>query len=181
MFITNANPEWQIGHLSELITVRYGKDHKKLADGIYPVYGSGGIMRHVERPLYDKESVLIPRKGTLNNVMYINEPFWSVDTMFFTEMKLPNVAKFIFHFVKSKNLTSLNAGSAVPSMTTDILNAMELQIPDDDTLFKFENIVAPMYRAMQRNVQESGKLAELRDSLLPRLMSGELDVSNIDF
>lgn len=118
MFITNANPSWQLGHLSDLITVRYGKDHKKLADGIYPVYGSGGVMRYVEKPLYDKESVLIPRKGTLNNVMYVNKPFWSVDTMFFTEMKLPNVAKFVFHFVKSKDLASLNAGSAVPSMTS---------------------------------------------------------------
>ena len=159
MFITNANPLWPTGHLSDLITVRYGKDHKKLADGVYPVYGSGGIMRYAERPLYDKESVLIPRKGTLNNVVYVNEPFWSVDTMFFTEMKLPNVAKFVFHFVKSKDLASLNAGSAVPSMTTDILNAMELSIPDADSLTKFETIVAPMYRAIQQNTQESGKLA----------------------
>lgn len=180
MFITNANPSWQLGRLSDLITVRYGKDHKKLADGIYPVYGSGGVMRYVEKPLYDKESVLIPRKGTLNNVMYVNKPFWSVDTMFFTEMKLPNVAKFVFHFVKSKDLASLNAGSAVPSMTTDILNAMELPIPDADTFYKFENIVAPLYQAMQQNALESSKLAELRDSLLPRLMSGELDVSDID-
>lgn len=180
MFITNANPSWQLGRLSDLITVRYGKDHKKLADGIYPVYGSGGVMRYVEKPLYDKESVLIPRKGTLNNVMYVNRPFWSVDTMFFTEMKVPNVAKFVFHFVKSKDLASLNAGSAVPSMTTDILNAMELLIPDADTFYKFENIVAPLYQAMQQNTQESSKLAELRDSLLPRLMSGELDVSSID-
>ena len=180
MFISKANPAWQIGHLSDLITVRYGKDHKKLADGTYPVYGSGGIMRYVERPIYNKESVLIPRKGTLNNVMYVNKPFWSVDTMFFTEMKLPNVAKFVFHFVKSKDLASLNAGSAVPSMTTDILNAMELPIPDADTLEKFENIVAPMYLTVQQNTQESSKLAELRDSLLPRLMSGKLDVSNLD-
>lgn len=137
-------------------------------------------MRYVERPLYDKESVLIPRKGTLNNVMYVNEPFWSVDTMFFTEMKLPNVAKFVFHFVKSKDLASLNAGSAVPSMTTDILNTMELSIPDADTFAKFEGIVAPMYHAMLQNTQESNILAKLRDSLLPRLMSGELDVSVID-
>ena len=180
MFITNANPSWQSGQLSDLITVRYGKDHKKLADGTYPVYGSGGIMRYVERPLYDKESVLIPRKGTLNNVMYVNEPFWSVDTMFFTEMRLPDVAKFVFHFVKSRDLVALNAGSAVPSMTTDILNAMELLIPDADALTKFENVVAPMYLTVQQNTQESSKLAELRDSLLPRLMSGELDVSNID-
>lgn len=137
-------------------------------------------MRYVEKPLYDKESVLIPRKGSLNNVMYVNEPFWSVDTMFFTEMKLPNVAKFVFHFVKSKNLVSLNAGSAVPSMTTDILNAMELPVPDADAFSKFEDIVTPMYLTMQQNIQESSKLAELRDSLLPRLMSGELDVSDLD-
>lgn len=181
MFIANVSPAWPLGHLSNLITVRYGKDHKKLANGAYPVYGSGGIIRYVERPLYDMESVLIPRKGTLNNVMYVNEPFWSVDTMFFTEMKLPNVAKFVFHFVKSKDLASLNAGSAVPSMTTDILNAMELPIPDAVTFTKFESIVAPMYQTMQQKTQESRKLAELRDSLLPRLMSCELDVSDIDF
>lgn len=180
MFISNAKPSWQLGHLSDLVTIRYGKDHKKLTNGAYPVYGSGGIMRYVERPLYEKESVLIPRKGTLNNVMYVNEPFWSVDTMFFTEMKFPNVAKFVFHFVKSKDLASLNAGSAVPSMTTDILNAMELHIPDADTLTNFEGIIDPMYQAMQQNVQESSKLAELRDSLLPKLMSGEIDVSELD-
>ena len=180
MFISKASLTWQIGHLSDLITVRYGKDHKKLADGTYPVYGSGGIMRYVEKPIYDKESVLIPRKGTLNNVMYVNEPFWSVDTMFFTEMKQPNTAKFVFHFVKSKDLASLNAGSAVPSMTTDILNAMELPIPDADALGRFESTVSPMYLTMQQNTQESSKLVELRDSLLPRLMSGELNVSNID-
>ena len=179
MFISNADPEWQQGHLSDLITVKYGKDHKKLSDGCYPVYGSGGIMRYVESPLYDKESVLIPRKGTLNNVIYVSQPFWSVDTMFYTEMRLPNVAKFVFHFVKAKDLASMNAGSAVPSMTTDILNAMELAIPSAPALEEFETLAAPMYRAMQENNNQSSKLAELRDSLLPKLMSGEIDASDI--
>lgn len=179
MFIDNADPAWVQGHLSDLITVKYGKDHKKLANGSYPVYGSGGIMRYVERPLYDKESVLIPRKGTLNNVMYVNQPFWSVDTMFYTEMRLPNVAKFVYHFVKAKDLASMNAGSAVPSMTTDILNAMEVTIPSASVLEEFESLVAPMYRAMQENDIQSSKLSELRDALLPKLMSGEIDVSDI--
>lgn len=179
MFITSVDPTWRQGHLSDIVTVKYGKDHKKLADGVYPVFGSGGIMRYVERPLYTGESVLIPRKGTLNNVMYVNEPFWSVDTMFYTEMLLPNVAKFVYHFVKSKDLASMNAGSAVPSMTTDILNALELAIPSDDKLTDFETLVAPMYSTMQSNNQESAKLAVLRDTLLPKLMSGEIDVSAI--
>ncbi len=179
MFIDNTDPAWVQGHLSDLITVKYGKDHKRLADGSYPVYGSGGIMRYIERPLYDKESVLIPRKGTLNNVMYVNQPFWSVDTMFYTEMRLPNVAKFVYHFVKAKDLASMNAGSAVPSMTTDILNAMEVTIPSASALEAFESLVAPMYRAMQENDIQSSKLSELRDALLPKLMSGEIDVSDI--
>mgnify|MGYP001074401321 CR=1 FL=1 len=180
MFITNADPDWIIGKLCDLITVKYGKDHKKLEDGLFPVYGSGGIMRYVERALYDKESVLIPRKGSLNNVMYVNEPFWSVDTMFYTEMKIPNIAKFIFHFIKDKDLASMNAGSAVPSMTTDILNSMEIKIPFAEKLDSFENVVAPIYDAIQANNCQSAKLGKLRDTLLPKLMTGELDVSDIN-
>jgi len=180
MFIEHRQESWSTGQLSDLISVKYGKDHKKLADGNYPVYGSGGIMRYVEKPLYTGESVLIPRKGTLNNVMYVNEAFWSVDTMFYTEMLYSNIAKFVYHFVKSKDLASMNAGSAVPSMTTNILNAMQLYIPDEKTLEKFENIVSPMYSAMQENTKESKILANTRDTLLPKLMSGELDVSVID-
>lgn len=180
MFIGNRNANWKVGKLSDLVAVKYGKDHKKLDDGCYPVYGSGGIMRYVEKPLYIGESVLIPRKGTLNNVMYVNGAFWSVDTMFYTEMLRPNIAKFVYHFVKGKDLASLNAGSAVPSMTTNILNAMQLYIPDDETLCIFEDTVTPMYVQMQENKNQSVILAKFRDTLLPKLMSGELDVSDID-
>lgn len=162
------------------MSVKYGKDHKKLADGVYPVYGSGGIIRYVERPLFVGESVLIPRKGTLSNVIYVNDSFWSVDTMFYTEMLRSNVAKFVYHFVKSKDLVSLNAGSAVPSMTTNILNAMQLRIPDNETLYRFEEVVSPMYKIMQENEKQSRNLTSIRDTILPKLMSGELDVSDID-
>ena len=178
-FITDADSLWPEGKLSDLIEVCYGKDHKKLHDGDIPVYGSGGIMRHVDRALYEQESVLVPRKGTLNNVMYVNEPFWSVDTMFFTKMKRQNVAKFVFHFLKGKDLAAMNAGSAVPSMTTKILNAIPLQIPDDQTLSTFEAQVSPFYQAASYNNKESENLAAIRDSLLPKLMSGEIDVSDI--
>lgn len=179
IFVVNTNPFWPQGCLSDLVAVKYGKEHKKLADGIYPVYGSGGIMRYVERPLYEKESVLIPRKGTLNNVLYVNQPFWSVDTMFYTEMRMPNVAKFVYQFIKAKDLASMNAGSAVPSMTTDILNTIEVIIPSATALEQFETLVAPMYRAMQKNDIQSEILAKLRDSLLPKLISGEIYVSHV--
>ena len=86
----------------------------------------------------------------------------------------------MYHFVKGKDLASLNAGSAVPSMTTNILNAMPLYVPDDETLSIFEETVTPMYSQMQENEKQSANLANIRDTLLPRLMSGELEVSDID-
>lgn len=134
-------------------------------------------MRYVEKSLYDKESVLIPRKGTLNNVMYQDEPFWTVDTMFYTEMKVPNVAKFIYHFLKEQDFASMNVGSAVPSMTTEILNNMSLYIPPKEVLKKFDDTVLPFYAKIKSNQQQIRTLTSLRDSLLPKLMSGEVKVN----
>lgn len=170
---------WKVGKLSELINVKYGKDHKKLDNGTYPVYGSGGIMRYVDQFLYDKESVLIPRKGTLNNVFYINEPFWSVDTMFYTEMKKENIAKYVYFFVKNKDLNAMNAGSAVPSMTTEILNAMEVVIPSDECLVKFEMICSPIFKQIKQCIMENENLSQIRDTLLPKLMNGEIEVNTL--
>ena len=165
--------------MSELVTVKYGKDHKKLNDGQIPVYGSGGIMRYVEQSLYDQESVLIPRKGSLNNVIYVNEPFWSVDTMFYTEMSAPNLAKFVYFYVHMKDLASMNVGSAVPSMTTDVLNSMPVAIAPQSVYAAYEQAVAPAFAAVQANSKQSRTLAALRDTLLPKLMSGEIDVSDV--
>lgn len=169
---------WKVGVLADLVNIKYGKDHKKLEDGSIPVFGSGGIMRYVNKSLYEKESVLIPRKGTLNNVIYVNQPFWSVDTMFFTEMKLPNIAKFVYQFVKSKDLAMMNIGSAVPSMTTSILNSMEIVIPDEDSLEKYDEIVTSFYTKLDLNKSNSNNLITLRDLLLPKLMSGEIKVKD---
>jgi type I restriction enzyme S subunit len=171
---------WRVDKLSELVTIKYGKDHKKLADGAIPVFGSGGLMRFAEKALYREESVLIPRKGTLNNVMYVNQPFWTVDTMFFTEMTRSNLAKFVYFFVCSKDLASMNAGSAVPSMTTETLNALPVVIPPDEELARFEDIVGTQFSTIQDNLRENDALASLRDTLLPRLISGELSLTTMD-
>jgi type I restriction enzyme S subunit len=164
--------------LSDILTVCYGKDHKQLSDGEIPCYGSGGIMRYVDEALYSGESILIPRKGSLNNVLYINEPFWTADTMFYTHMARPNVAKFVYFTMRDLDLAGMNVGSAVPSMTTTVLNALEIILPGDNTLASFEESVGPMFLQMQANNTESARLATLRDTLLPRLMSGELSVAD---
>lgn len=179
-FVNSNDESWRRGTLNELLDIKYGKDHKKLADGPYPVYGSGGYMRSVEKPLANGESVLIPRKGSLNNVMYVNEEFWTVDTMFFTVPRVPGAAKYAFQYIKKLDLESMNSGSAVPSMTTAILNALELPIPDHEALRELDKRFQPMYKLKAANKTEIEQLSALRDAILPKLMSGEIDVSNLD-
>ncbi|WP_415582573.1 restriction endonuclease subunit S [Flavobacterium longum] len=175
-FVEEAKEEWEEKALSDFVNVKYGKDHKSLADGTIPVYGSGGLMRYAEKALYEKESVLIPRKGTLNNIMYQNDPFWTVDTMFYTEMKKPNVAKFVYYFLKDQDLASMNVGSAVPSMTTEVLNNMPILTPPDYVFEKFENAVSPLFKKSKSDQTQIRTLTALRDTLLPKLMSGEVRV-----
>lgn len=170
-FITSRSANWNKGTLSDLLAVKYGKDHKHLADGTIPLYGSGGIMRYVEKSLYDKVSVLIPRKGTLSNVLYVDEPFWSVDTMFYTEISKPYAAKFIYYFVKSKDLAGMDTGSAVPSMSSEIIHSMELDIPDDETLISFDKCLCPLYKQIKINNQECDKLKSLQGILLTTISS----------
>ena len=179
-FLKQADSSWHEGTLEELAEVKYGKNHKKLADGPYPVYGSGGFMRSAEKSLFSGESVLIPRKGSLNNVMYVNEAFWTVDTMFFTVPRIPGAAKFLYQYVKRLDLASMNSGSAVPSMTTSILNALSLPVPPRDSLLSFNAKLQSMYDAVRANNLENRRLESLRDSLLPKLMSGEIDASKVD-
>ncbi|MCL2295345.1 MAG: restriction endonuclease subunit S [Spirochaetes bacterium] len=175
-FVEEAQDVWGEVSLSYFVDIKYGKDHKHLFDGNIPVYGSGGIMRFAETALYNKESVLIPRKGTLGNVFYINKPFWTVDTMFYTIMKQPHIAKFIYFFVKNLDLVSMNVGSAVPSMTTEVLNNLPLIKPPEEYLKKFENITDSIFEKIEHNNIQIHTLEKLRDTLLPKLMSGEVRV-----
>ena len=171
---------WQCTTLSELLCIKYGKDHKKLAEGTIPVYGSGGLMRYVDTKLHEGEAVLIPRKGTLNNVMYVNEAFWTVDTMFYSIPKQENSCIYAYLFLANKDLASMNAGSAVPSMTTDILNNMLIIAPPAEVLRQFNNICNVYFSRINQNNIENANLSNQRDTLLPKLMSGELKINEID-
>lgn len=176
--IVDGVPEgWRRGLLKELISVNYRKDHKKVPDdGNIPVYGSGGLMRKCNKSLFSGEAVLIPRKGSLNNIMYVDETFWTVDTMFYATMKQPHTAVFVYFFVKAFDMYSMNIGAAVPSMTTKILDAMDVVIPDKETLEKFDKYAKVYFNKIKTLQGQNEQLKTARDLLLPKLMSGEVEV-----
>jgi len=168
---------WDFCFLEDLLTIRNGRDHKHLADGIYPVYGSGGEMRKVSEYLYDGESVLMPRKGSLNNIMYVNEAFWTVDTMFYSEMKLSNCAKYIYYTIKDIDFTRWDSGTGVPSMTSSTLYSIKLVKPQNETLKKFDEMISPLFEHMKQISKQNVVLTKHRDELLPLLMNGQASVN----
>ena len=175
--IHDGIPEgWEEKRVTGLLEIKYGKDHKSLADGKIPVYGSGGVMRKVDRVLYSGESILIPRKGSLNNIIYAAGDFWTIDTMFYSIPRVPNIAKYMYIFLSCLDMYSFNIGAAVPSMTVNILDGIKVQLPESKALERFENMVAPLFRKIELLKKQSEIASESCDRLLPKLMNGEIEV-----
>ncbi|HIB1581849.1 TPA: restriction endonuclease subunit S, partial [Salmonella enterica subsp. enterica serovar Muenchen] len=117
----------------EIAKIKHGKDWKNLESGAVPVYGSGGVMGYVNKYSYDKPTVLIPRKGTITNIFYVDIPFWNVDTIYYTDIATSKIIpKYFYHFMKSLNLMALDTGSGRPSLTQAILNKLLIPIPCPD-------------------------------------------------
>lgn len=116
--------------LSEILTIKNGKDYKSHSKGNVPVYGSGGIISYIDTAVYDKPSVLIPRKGSLDKLYFVDTPFWNVDTIFYTEINTELVEpRYLYHYLKQAHLEKLNKAGGVPSLTQAVLNNLTIPLP----------------------------------------------------
>lgn len=169
--LENLPEGWKIGKLPDLIEVKYGKAYSHLIDGEIPLYGSGGLMGKVNKALYTKPSVLIPRKGTLSNIMFVNQPFWCVDTMFYSIFNDEVNGYYSYYILKQLDFDALNQGSAVPSMTTAFLNDIDVILPTRTILKEFNDALNKIITHKENIEKENQKLMELKDLLLSKLAS----------
>ena len=167
---------WEVSCLDTVFSVCSGKDHKQLSDGPFPVLGSGGIMRYADNFLYDGESVLIPRKGTLNNVMFMQSPFWTVDTMFYTRPKRKNIMRYVYMAIRDFDFARLNTGTGVPSMTASIIGRIAISIPPEPVAVKTDQLLYDIFSRIDSLNVEVDALTLQRDTLLPLLMNGQVVV-----
>lgn len=131
-------------------------------------------MRKVKPILYSGESVLIPRKGSLNNILFVDGDFWTIDTMFYSIPQMGNVAKYCYLFLSRLDMYSFNIGAAVPSMTVNILEGIDILLPNEQVLSMFENRMKQIFDQKKLLVKQNEFASEARDRLLPKLMSGEI-------
>jgi type I restriction enzyme S subunit len=149
--------EWQ--PLEQVAKIKHGKDWKGLDAGDVPIYGSGGIMGYVDTYSYNKPSVLIPRKGSITNIFYIETPFWNVDTIFHTEINDSKIIpKFFYYFIKTIDLTALDTGSGRPSLTQAILNKIPIPIPCPENPEKSLEIQGEIVRILDNFTELTSEL-----------------------
>lgn len=139
-------------NLKDLLSIKNGKDHKELNDGNIPIFGSGGIMRYGDKAIYNDESILLPRKGTLSNIQYVNKPFWTVDTIYYSVInkKLANPF-YLFNFLKCLDLTKLNSGTGVPSMTFNSYYDLNVKLPDLPTQKSIAKVLSDLDSKIEIN------------------------------
>ena len=140
--------------LSELATIKYGKNQKKVLSesGNIPIFGTGGLMGYATTALYDKPSVLIGRKGTIGKVKYVEQPFWTVDTLFYTIINTNLVIpKYLFYVMSLIDLNNYNEGTTIPSLRTETLNRLEFDIPDLEEQRKILSCLNPIDEKIELN------------------------------
>ena len=152
--------------LKDLLKIKNGKDHKALGNGTIPVYGSGGIMRYADSYLYDKASILLPRKGSLDNIQYCDVPFWTVDTIYYTEVN-ENLcdAYYLYRYLKLLDLSQLDSGTGVPSMTFDSYYQIEVKIPT----LEAQKRIASMLKALDSKININEQINRNLEALAKQL------------
>ncbi|MDE4011828.1 restriction endonuclease subunit S, partial [Glaesserella parasuis] len=161
--------------LGEVVKIKNGKDWKQLEKGSIPVYGSGGIMASVDTFSYDKPTVLIPRKGSITNIFYVETPFWNVDTIYYTEINIKElIPKYFYHYMKTIDLEKLDTGSGRPSLTQEILYKIKIPVPSLEEqqrivtiLDKFETLTNSIVDGLPKEIELRRKQYEYyREQLL---------------
>lgn len=175
------NPERKsrgIGTLSDITEITTGKGSVKSQesiDGKIPLYGANGLMGISNDFLYNEKLIITGRVGTLGKVKIVNEKAWFSDNVLIIRPN-PKYFNYCYYFLKQVDFQSMNRGSTQPLITQTDLRNLKIEMPEQKILEKFEEMVNCLLGRVSMNDREIVTLSEQRDTLLPKLMSGEISV-----
>ena len=175
-------PSWKQGTLAGIADITSGKrppvkSAEKTDNAIIPIVGAASVMGYTTAANHTDKILVTGRVGTHGVVQRFNSPCWASDN---TLVITSAFYEYTFQILQRIDYRAMNRGSTQPLITQGDMNKVPILIPDNETLLKFETLVGQLMKQYQVNLLENDKLAELREALLPRLMSGELDVSDLD-
>ena len=163
-----ARGRFKVKRWKDILDILNGRDYKNVLvnKGGYPVYGSGGIIARANDYICPAGTIIIGRKGSINNPILVNEKFWNVDTAFGIVPKETINKNYLFYFCKQYNFNRLNKATTLPSLTKQDLLEIEINVPDLEKQVKFSRFVDQINK-LKSDVQKSiDETQLLMDSLM---------------
>ena len=172
---------WKHGILADIANITSGKRpsvkfFEMTENAVIPIVGAASIMGYTSESNHTDKILVTGRVGTHGVIQRFSSPCWTSDN---TLVITSDLYEYTYQLLKRIDYHSMNRGSTQPLITQSDMNKVPILIPDSETLNNFELLAGKLMEQYQSNLLESRKLAELRDTLLPKLISGEIDVSNL--
>ena len=170
--------EWKVGKLSEIAEISSGKrpamkQSTKTNDVCIPLVGAASVMGYTNKSNYNDKILVTGRVGTHGVIQRFNSPCWASDNTLVIES---GCYEYVYQILQCIDYKNLNRGSTQPLITQSDLKKTSIILPTNNILQKFENIVCSLMAVNEQNQQENQRLSALRDTLLPKLMNGEIEV-----
>lgn len=173
---------WEVGEFEQLMVLQRGFDlpQKDRIEGEFPVFAASGKSTYHNEFKVKGPGVVTGRSGVLGNVFFINEDFWPLNTVLWVKEFKRSTPIFSYLFLLGFKLKDFNAGSAVPTLNRNDIHRQPVILPPKEMILKFESLVKDQYDLISINNKESEILTQTRDTLLPKLISGEIRVKDIE-
>ncbi|CAH3394344.1 hypothetical protein AI2697V1_3749 [Enterobacter cloacae] len=172
-----AIPEdWQVVPFKNVLTIKHGKNQKEVESpsGQYPIYATGGQIGNATSFLFDKPSVLIGRKGTIDKPRYAETPFWTVDTLFYSEIKKDFCVKFIYYKFCMIDWMQYNEASGVPSLNAHTIENVLVTLPNLEEQTAIASILSDMDDELKALEQKLAKTRDLKQGMMQQLLTGRI-------
>ena len=191
--VDDALPDdWRKGTLGEIIDLHDSKriplsgNERGKMEKIYPYYGAASLMDYVNDYLFDGVFLLLGEDGTvvtdngLPVLQYVWGKFWVNNHAHILTGKAGFSVESLLLLLKQTPVKSIVTGAVQPKISQANLKSIQIVIPPEKLLQEFNSVITPLFALIRQNSEESKRLTQLRDSLLPKLMSGEIDVSEVE-
>lgn len=176
------NDEWNELKVSDTLKIRHGKDQKKIEceNGEYPILATGGEIGRTDTPIYDKESVLIGRKGTIDRPIYMNTPFWTVDTLFYSEIHNNYIPKFIYYKFQCINWKKYCEASGVPSLSASTIESIKYKLPSLQEQERIANFLTKVDKIIEKQEEKVKNLENYKKGMMQKIFSQEIRFKDED-
>jgi type I restriction enzyme, S subunit len=167
---------WEKKRIGDVLTISHGRSQHEVVDenGDYPILASGGQIGRAKTYLYNKPSVLIGRKGTIDKPQYMDRPFWTVDTLFYSVIHEPNNAKYLFYQFCLIPWREYNEASGVPSLNARTIESIEITVPSLKEQIEIANILSDMDAEIGSISAKLTKTRQLKQGMMHELLTGRI-------